>query len=403
MHIVPRNNVNLSVKTILGVFFNFRLKQKIRSSYVQEFQKRFSDYIGVRFTIGVSSARIGLYIVLKHLSLEPGDEVILSAYNFHPIPILIKLLGYKPVFVDIKRGAANIDVDKIEEVIGPKTKVIIVSHMYGYPVNMEKVMELADKYRLFVIEDCAHALGAKYKGQRLGSLGDAGIFSLGYGKIMPCFGGGMITLSDEELYNKIFDTIYDEKNYFPLKTFLATLFFYLFSHKKIFLWTIFPLIRLNPRLGDKAIKEKKVYNLDGYRKIKLGLSESQAKTGILQLDNLEEYLSKNRTNAKILDNFFKGNERIRTTEKELESEPAYLYYLLKVDSIDRYRKILLKNGIDTRIDCNCTPNELRPLINENSKFKNAEELKNSNIEIPNGPTLTLKDIEYIAKKVNNIL
>jgi len=402
MRIMPRNNVNLSVKMILDVLFNFRLKQQISGSYLEEFQRRFADYIGIRFAIGVSSARVGLYILLKNLVLNPGDEVILGAYNFPPLTRLIKLMGYKPVFVDIKKGTANIDENKIEEAVSSKTRLIFVTHMYGYPVNMEKVMELAGKYKLFVIEDCAHALGAEYKGHRLGSFGDAGIFSFGYGKIMPCFGGGMVTVRDEKLYNKIANVISVDTARFPFKTFLTTLFFYFFTHRRIFSWTIFPLISLNPRLGDKSIREKGVYDLKGYKKASLGLSQVQAKAGLLQLGELDRYLRKNRTNAKMLDDSFRGNKKIEIIQKEEAGEPAYLHYHIRVRDIGLYRKILLKNGIDTKTDCNCTPGELRPLIDEKNKFEFAEELKYSNIEIPSGPTLTFADIEYIANKVNNI-
>ncbi|MFC1699041.1 DegT/DnrJ/EryC1/StrS family aminotransferase [Candidatus Omnitrophota bacterium] len=402
MYVMPRNNVNLSIQTIFRMLFDFGLRPRTGVNYVQEFQRKFSDYIGSQFAVGFSSARVGLYILLKNLDLQPGDEIILSAYNFPPILMLVKLLGYKPVFVDIKKGTANIDVDKIEEALSFKSKVIFVSHMYGYPANMEKIMFLAQKHKLFVIEDCAHALGAKYQQHRLGALSNAAIFSFGYGKIMPCFGGGMVTLKDEKLYYKLKQAGDNEKDYLPLKPFLKTLFFYFFTHKNIFPWTIFPLIRIKPSLGDQAIREDNRHNLEDYAKIKLGLSKLQAKTGILQLDNLEKYLYKNKANATLFDLLFNSNRNIEVIKKEENSEPAYLHYRLKVNNIDRYRKELLKKGIDTKSDCNCTPHEFGALFGENKEFKYAEELKNSNIEIPNGPDLSEADVAYIAQKVNSV-
>lgn len=401
MPIIPRHNVNLSIKALLNLLFNFRLKEKINGNYLQGFQKSFSDYIGVKFSLGVSSARMGLYILLNSLNLQPGDEVILSAYNFHPIPILVKLMGYKAIFVDIKKGFVNIDIERIEEVITSRTKAIIITHMFGYPVNMGKVMDLAGKYKFFVIEDCAHALGATYKGKKVGSFGDAAIFSFSYGKMMPCFGGGMITLKDEELYRKIYHIIRRRRG-LSFKDVLTTICFYFFLHKVIFPWTVYPLVRFFPHFIDKKIQEKKFFNLDKFKATKIGMSNLQAKMGLLQLRSLKVYLTKNRINAKNLNKFLEDNGKIELIKDEPESSPAYLYYKLKVNDVNRYRKELLKEGIDTKTDYMSTPGELRPLIEENRRFPNSEEFKNSNIEIPHGPSLDLKDIEYITTTIRNI-
>ncbi|HAH19317.1 MAG: hypothetical protein A2Y00_07115 [Omnitrophica WOR_2 bacterium GWF2_43_52] len=401
MYFIARNNVKLSMATIVRTFFDRGLKKEICGNYIQEFQRRFAEYAGVKYAVGVSSARIGLYAVLKLLHLHEGDEVIMSAYNFSPVPLLVKLLKCNPVFVDIKKGTPNIDVEKIENALGPKTKIILVSHMCGYPVAMERVMKLAEKHKVCVIEDCAHALGATYKGRMAGSFGDFGIYSFGYGKMMPCFGGGMITLKDERYYAQLLHVIQPVRE-FSLEKCLATLFFYLFSHKYIFPWTVYPFMRLNPGFGDRAIQEKDSYSLEPYLKNKYGISAFQAKAGILQLKNIAATLQSVRRNSEVLNACLKNLPGVNIASEEKEGRAAYLYYRLVVKNREHYRRILLKGGIDIKVDSMCTPSDLYPFLRQDGNFRNSEDFKKNNIEIPNGPSFSLKHMEYIVSKIKEV-
>ena len=401
MYFIARNNVKLSMATIVRTFFDRGLKKEICGNYIQEFQRRFAEYAGVKYAVGVSSARIGLYAVLKLLHLHEGDEVIMSAYNFSPVPLLVKLLKCNPVFVDIKKGTPNIDVEKIESAIGPKTKIILISHMCGYLVDMEKIMKLAEKHKLSVIEDCAHALGATYKGKMAGSFGDFGIYSFGYGKMMPCFGGGMVTLRDERYYAQLLQLIHSACG-FSLKKCMTTLFFYFFSHKYIFPWTVYPFMRLNPGFGDRAIQEKDSYSLEPYLKNKYGISAFQAKAGILQLKNIAVTLQSVRRNSEVLNARFESLSDVNITIEEKEGRAAYLYYRLMVKNREYYRKILLREGIDMKIDSMCTPSDLHLFLRQDGGFQNSEDFKNNNIEIPNGPSLSLKHMEYIVSRISRI-
>lgn len=401
MYFIARNNVKLSFETIARTFFDSRLKRGIPDSYVQEFQRRFAEYIGAKHAVSVSSARIGLYVVLKLLRLNEGDEVVMSAYNFSPVPLLVKLLKCRPVFVDIKSGTPNIDIEKIEDAIGPKTKIILVSHMCGYTVDMERVMMLAKKYKLSVIEDCAHALGATHKGRMVGSFGDFGVYSFGYGKMMPCFGGGMIALRDESYYAQLLRMIQPALR-FSLKKCLGTLFFYLFSHKYIFPWTVYPFMRFNPGLGDRAIQEKDSYSLDPYLRNQYSMSSLQAKAGLLQLKRIETILQNVRRNSEVLNSHFKNCLGISIVSEEKESQAAYLYYRLMVRNREYYRRFLTKKGIDIKVDSMCTPSDLYPYIQEDGSFRNAEYFRENNIEIPNGHSLSLRHMEYIAFKIKEI-
>ncbi len=170
---------------------------------VEEFERKFADFIGSRYAVGLNSGTDTMFLPLKALGIGPGDEVITVSHTFVASIAVIVQTGAKPVLVDVKEDF-TIDVDQIEKVITPKTKAIIPVHFNGRVCEMERLMEIAQKHKLFVIEDAAQAFGSKYKNKMAGSFGLAGSFSLYPFKVLGCFGdGGIVTTSDELLAGKI--------------------------------------------------------------------------------------------------------------------------------------------------------------------------------------------------------
>ncbi len=168
------------------------------------FEKEFSDYIGVKYSIGVNSGSDALLLVLKALQIGYEDEVITVSHTFISSVDSIIRNGAKPVFTDINPETFCIDTSKIEQKITKKTKAILPVHLYGQPVNMGYVMEISKKYNLYVIEDACQAHGAKYRGKRVGSIGDIGCFSFYPTKNLGAYGdGGMVTTNNPELAKKI--------------------------------------------------------------------------------------------------------------------------------------------------------------------------------------------------------
>lgn len=169
----------------------------------KKFEKDFADYIGIKYCLGVGNGLDGLRLSLLALGIGEGDEVILPSHTFIATSLAITAVGAKPVFVEPNKYFM-IDVDKIEEAITEKTKAIMVVHLYGQSADMDKVMEIAHKHNLKVIEDAAQAHGATYKGRKVGSLGDVAEFSFYPGKNLGCMGdGGCITTNDEEIAQRI--------------------------------------------------------------------------------------------------------------------------------------------------------------------------------------------------------
>ena len=170
---------------------------------LKTFEAAMAKYLGVKYAVGVASGTDALEIALFALDLGPGDEVITPPFTFIATSEAIYNTGARPVFVDIDKDTYCINPDLIEEKITPKTKAIVPVHLYGYPADMDKILKLAKKHNLKVIEDCAQSLGAAINGVKVGSLGDLGALSFFPGKNLGCYGdGGMVVTNDSALFEK---------------------------------------------------------------------------------------------------------------------------------------------------------------------------------------------------------
>ncbi len=168
------------------------------------FTREFSAYCGTKYSVGCANGLDALRLSIKALGFGSGDEIIVPANTYIASILAITDNGCTPVFVEPKLTTYNIDVDLIEAHITKRTKAILVVHLYGQAVDMQKVWDLARKYHLKVIEDCAQAHGAIYQGKRVGNLGDVGAFSFFPGKNLGALGdGGCVVTNDEDLMYKI--------------------------------------------------------------------------------------------------------------------------------------------------------------------------------------------------------
>ena len=181
--------------------WNWKKLQKGKNS--EKLEIKFKKYIGLKHAISFDSGRSGFYAILKCLGVKDYDEVILQAFTTVALPNIILWCGAKPVYADIDERTYNVNADKIEEKITGKTKAIVIQHTFGNPADMDRIMEIAKKHNLFVIEDCAHSLGAEYKGKKTGTFGDAAFFSFGRDKVISSVSGGMVVTDDNELGKRI--------------------------------------------------------------------------------------------------------------------------------------------------------------------------------------------------------
>lgn len=173
----------------------------IRGPFVGEFECALAGYLEIPFALGVGNGTDALQIAMMALDIGPGDEVITTPYTFIATAEAAALLGAVPVFADIDPDTFNIDVSKVEELITDKTKAIVPVHLFGQPADMDPLVAIGKRHNLPVIEDLAQAIGARYKGQLVGGIGDIGTLSFFPSKNLGAYGdGGAIVTRDEELY-----------------------------------------------------------------------------------------------------------------------------------------------------------------------------------------------------------
>ena len=184
------------------LFLPWRWGRILSGSYPRLTEEKLRQYFRIKYAQTFDSGRSALYYGLKALGAGEGDEILVQAYTCVVVVNAIKFCGAKPVFVDIGRDF-NLDPATIENKITAKTKIIIIQHTFGLPARLDEILAIARKHNLKIIEDCAHSLGARYRGKLTGSFGDLGMFSFGSDKIISCARGGALITDDETLGLKI--------------------------------------------------------------------------------------------------------------------------------------------------------------------------------------------------------
>jgi len=199
--VISMNNVHIDDESMQAVLDVLKSGQLAQGPKVEEFEKAFADYIGTNYAIAVNSGTAAIHVGLLAAGIAEGDEVITTPFSFISTANCCLFCGAVPVFVDINKETFDIAPHLIEKKISPKTKAIIIVHLYGQPCDMDEILEICKKHDLVLIEDACQAHGAEYNGQKVGSFG-IGCFSFYPTKNMTTGEGGMITTNDEDIARK---------------------------------------------------------------------------------------------------------------------------------------------------------------------------------------------------------
>lgn len=406
----PRHSVNLSWAAFREILKKAMKGQLVKGPEQKIFEEEFARYMGVKHAIGVFGGRAGLFLALKSLELEQGDEVIMPAYTFHIVPLVVEACGLKPIFVDVRPDTYNLDCSLVEPRITARTRAILVAHFYGQAAEMEPLLKIAERHKLRVIEDCAHACGGEYRGKKLGSLGDIGVFSFALAKNMPCFGGGMITTNDDVLARKIRDLMDSLPPGAPSpqallwKNVIKTSLSYFCTRPLMFSLFIYPMMRvlaalkssapLDTEPGTETISEQEKTVSLLYR-----LTNLQSAVGLHQLSRLDALNEKARVNASIYNRELQGLPWAQLPVNLPESKHCYLYYRIQVDKREDFRREMLKRGIDTAPDDMSDCTQLSLFKDQAGSCPVAQKLPLRIVEIPNNQDLREKDLLRITRVI----
>jgi dTDP-4-amino-4,6-dideoxygalactose transaminase len=373
---------------------------------VAEFEERFAEFIGTRHAVGVSSGRAALYLAIKSLGLTEGDEIIMPAYTFHIVPLVIKACGLKPVFVDVLPDTYNMDVSLIDKNLTARTKAILATHMYGQPCDLKPVMQIAAEKGLKVIEDCAHALGAVYEGRKVGSFGDIGAFTFAMAKNMPCFGGGMLTTNDTQLYERLCGLVGlagKDRSKSLWKEVMKTSFNFFCTRPRVFPFLIYPAMRMLSAAGSRPFDsepgQETVSETEVHSRYLTRLTNLQSAVGIRQLGRIVAINARVNHNALTYNQELKDLAKIKTPLVTPGRTHTFLYYRLEVDDRDALRHTLLGKGIDTAPDDMSDCTTLAPFREYDADVPVARSLPARILEIPNNPNLREEDVRYIARSI----
>lgn len=400
----PRHSVNLSWGCFSAILKALARGRVLQGPQVERFEESFAEFIGVRHAIGASSGRAAIYLAFKALGFDEGDEIIMPAYTFHIVPLVVDASGLKPVFVDVLPDTYNIDVSLIEKNISEKTRAILATHMYGQPCDLDPILEIAEKKGLKVIEDCAHACGAMYKGRKVGSFGDLGVFTFAMAKNMPCFGGGMITTNDSGLYERLGGLIQPpqrSRHKSLWKEVIVTTINYVCTRPRIFPLFIYPLMRCLNAAGSQSFDRKPGQETVPPSEVHSGylarLTNLQGGVGIHQLSRVETINAKVNESARLYNRELKDHPNINIPRLPRGRTHTFLYYRLEVPDRQSLRKKLLRKGVDTAPDDMSDCSTLPPFSQYEVNLPVARSLPERILEIPNNPDLHEEDILYIAR------
>jgi dTDP-4-amino-4,6-dideoxygalactose transaminase len=329
----------------------------IGGHYVKDFEKKFSELYGVKHCISVGNGTDSLYIILKMLGIGEGDEVITSAYSWISSSETISQTGARPVFVDIDSDYFTIDENQIEKYITKNTKAIMPVHIHGQICQMDKILEIAKKNNLYVIEDCAQSHFSEFNGTRAGTMGIASSFSFYPGKNLGAYGdAGCILTNDDELASKC-------KMY-----------------------------------ANHGALVKHQHKIEG---INSRLDGLQASILTAKLTHILKWTAERNRCAVKYDELLTGMSHVISPKKRSNSNHSYHLYVIKAERRDELQRFLKENNIETaihyptslpRLECY---NKLYP----NPNFSIAEGNETKILSLPIYPELTNESIEYVVSKI----
>lgn len=329
-------------------FLPWKWKNWQDGEYITELEKEFAKYMNKPDAISFASGRVGFYAILEALGIQKDDEIILQAFTTVALPNVIKSFGAIPIFVDIEKETFNIDPNKIEERITPNTKAIIIQHTFGNPAEIEEIALIAKKYELSLIEDCAHSLGAEYKGTKTGNFSDAAFFSFGRDKVVSSVSGGMVIAQNKDLAEKIRKI--QNKMQFPEKREIAknllhpiitmpALFTYnLFSLGKMIMFATTKMKILNRAYSE--VEKGGQFDLEGQKK----MPNSLARIALNQMSYIEEF---NKHRIEIAEYYEKNIKKSNFHKQSInfENKNIYLWYTILVDKKRKMIKEAAKSNI----------------------------------------------------------
>jgi len=333
-----------------------------KGSYIPLFEEEFCRYTGSAHAITTMNGTVSLHLILAALGLGPGDEVIVPTFTYIASVNAIKYVGSEPVFVDCRKDTWNMDHEKIEELITPRTKAIMGVHLFGHSMDLDPIKKICDENDLYLIEDAAEALGTLYRNKHVGNIGIAGSFSFFGNKTVTTGEGGMVITSDDDLAERM-GALKDQGN-----------------SKTTRYWH--DVVGFNYRM-----------------------TNLQAAIGYGQMQRVEHLVSRRRKNAEIYSSLLPDSNLVKPYEAEYCRHSFWMYsVLLQGPMRDAVMSRMEEEySIETRPFF--YPAHTMPMYvtYAGSKFPVAEEISGKGMSLPSSSTLTDEELRYVSTSLSEVL
>lgn len=383
-----------------------RQAQLVEGPDIELFEDDFVAFLGSGHVRACSTdyGRMALYFILRALELPPRSEVIVPALTFWVVPEIVRVAGLTPVFADVDPGTFTMSPRSVASLLSPGTSAILPTHLYGLPCDMDPILDLARRHRLKVIEDCAHSLGATYKGRMTGTLGDASFFSFQAFKPLNTFGGGLAWTRDAEVARRV-AALADDEPQPTVQRVERLLRVGRWQHRVItprcFTWSLFPIWFAASFTNSKPEQRlwERIESLDplptGYRG---RFSNVQAAIGRAGLARLPEFIARTRRHAARLDALFSDVPGLITPTTPQDRTHVYYQYCAYVPDPQTVVRGCIRRGVDVApLHVNvCTR---MPLFNWTGAKASGAERAATAIQVPIYESLSDAQVERIGQLV----
>jgi len=332
-------------------------RTKARGEFIQgpqiaEFERAFERRAGAGVAIAASYGRMAFYYILKALDLPRVSEIVVPALTFWVVPELARVAGLKVVFADVNPSTFTMDPAAFERAVTPATRAVVPTHLYGLPCDMERIIDVAARHNIAVVEDCAHALGATFNGRQVGTIGDAGFFSFQTLKPLNCYGGGLALVKDARLAARV-RALADAEPWPDQKRIENRLLVgrlqRIFTKPAVFTISAFPILWVSSLVGANP----DVYLWEEIRQLD-PLPDSyterfpnvQAAIGLAALDKLDEWTARTRRHATVMDQALGNLPGIEIPRVPPDRTHVYYQYCLYGPQRDELVVRCVRRGVD---------------------------------------------------------
>jgi dTDP-4-amino-4,6-dideoxygalactose transaminase len=406
---LPRTIARYGVRSVPGeekeIINAFRRGAAVEGPAIAEYEDRFAAYHGMAHAVAASFGRMAFYYILRALNLPPESEIIFPALTFWVVPEMARCAGLIPVFVDVDPATFNLDPAKIEPAITARTRAIVPTHLYGQPCEMDEIMRIAERHHLIVIEDCAQAVGARYRGRRVGTFGTASFFSFQMLKGINTYGGGMAMTNDARLAAGVRQQAMSEPAQSALdlaRRFISGWVARAAVSPRVFTFWGFPIQVAASFLGNRDLSTylwEKIRPLNPFpRAYRQRFSNAQAILGLRGLARLDEYNARSRANALRYTRGLADCRRVQTPRVLPGAEHVYYQYCVYLPDPERASRAAIRRGVDFETAHVDVCSKLSLFARQAAACPGAEQTQDA-LQLPVYARLSELDVEHVLRVV----